>query len=1124
MKKKKVQKNIEESNMSSLDSGSIDLLHIYDSVPIPIAIYNNLDNSVRINSKFTEAYGYSNEDIKSLDDWWNLCIPDEKIRIHWRNEWWKSIQETIRSNSKFNPIEMDIHCKNGSKKFIQYSHTVINDDYVGFFADITDLKQSMEKKLLLSERRTNSLLYSPKTIPMAIFDRNGVILEMNEAAIRETKISADKLIGKNIFSLMKQYGIKNIYNFEEVIKKKQAINFKADFLNSKYDIEYYPLLNDKEEVEKVAFYARNLSDIFLKERLQDSEIKFKTFMEHGPFLAYIKDKDGKYIYGNPAVHKFIKSYADIEFVGSSVGAYFDKETTDEMVKYDNEIIKHKKPIIIPPHSHKDKSGNISWMKEIKFPIPISQDEVLIGGIVLFVTDEILLQEKFEESERKARILLDAPSDPIALLDKTGRIIDLNTACAENLNMSRENAIGKNLSDLYPSGYSPDHKTHRDSLFEKIIKDKKPIEFLRNYNSLILQVRMFPIFDSNDEVEWIALFIHDITNLKENERKLQLTQFSVDHSSIPIMIVSEDGLITYANVVACELLGYINEELIQLHVWDLNKELKSKKEFRKTLKELAPKTKFTRESIITKKNGTTFPAQVTVNKMQLHNEIHYVVYIQDITLQKRNERELAKLFSATHQSPISIVITDTNGTIEYINPKFCDISGYRPEELIGRNPRVLKSGYTTRSEYQKIYETLNNGEVWQGTFRNVKKDGSFYWESATISPIFGANGEITNYLGLKEDITEKIALQAQLEHSQKMEAMGRLAGSISHDFNNILTVIMGTAQLLQHDMVDDVTKESLDEIVKASNRAASLTRQLLAFSKKQVLKPKLLDLNSVLIEMENMIRRILPENIQLQIGLNNQPITIKVDKVQLEQVILNLVINAKEAMLSGGKLTISTYVSSKHIGNQLNYFGCLSIADTGVGMDEETKQRLFEPFFTTKQKGTGLGLATVYGIISQSKGEIEVDTDVGNGSIFKINFPLILNAISEKDAPIIKKSEWKGTETILLIEDEEAVRKVIYQILTNEGYTVWQAENGESAILNYSHLVDKIDLIVSDVIMPVMGGPEVVNKFHDIDPSLKALFITGYAGDGYSDGEDDFVAKPIERIRLLKKIREKLGYA
>jgi CheY-like chemotaxis protein len=244
-----------------------------------------------------------------------------------------------------------------------------------------------------------------------------------------------------------------------------------------------------------------------------------------------------------------------------------------------------------------------------------------------------------------------------------------------------------------------------------------------------------------------------------------------------------------------------------------------------------------------------------------------------------------------------------------------------------------------------------------------------------------------------------------------------------------------------------------------------------------------------------------------------------DPVQMEQVILNLAINAKEAMSNGGKLTISTYVHSQHVGNRLDYFASLSITDTGAGMTEEVRSHIFEPFFTTKPKGTGLGLATVYGIVSQSSGEIEVNSHPGEGTEFIIKFPLKLNAIDEKSRPIIQRTEWKGTETILLIEDEDAVRKVISQILLNEGYTVWLAENGESAILNYSHLVNKIDLVISDVVMPVMGGIEVVSKFRQLKSDLNYLYISGYTGEEHEIAEKSkFLEKPIDRVSILQKIR------
>ncbi|MBN2157086.1 MAG: PAS domain S-box protein [Candidatus Lokiarchaeota archaeon] len=1111
MKKQKTKK----LESSEFNSETLNIFKIYDSVPISIAVYNSDDKSVRLNTKFTEVFGYSEAEIKTVDDWWNLCVPDENKRKTLKTIWNRSLMTSIKNNSEFEPMEMEIQGKSGSKKYIRYTPKIIKPYYVGFFLDITDLKEAMDKKLLVSERRTNSLLYAPKNIPQAIFDRNGIILEINDAAIRETKISADKLLGKNLFSLLKEYGIENIYKFEEVIQKKKAINIQIEFLKSKYDVEYYPLLNEYEEVEKVALYARNLSDMFLKERLQDSEIRFKSFMEHGPFKAYIKDKNGKYIYGNPAALEFIKSVSDKEFIGSEVGDFFNDETAEKMSSYEQKILQTKKSIEIDPHSRTDKTGKEIWMKEIKFPIPISKEELLIGGIVLDVTDEVILKQNLLLTQYS----VENSGIGIVWTNEDAKFIYANNYACKMFGYSKEEFLQLHVWDITPHYTRDISKRLIQQMLESVVHTNETMAKRKDGSEFPIYVNVNYLNINNKS--YMFGYFFDLSEKRENKKKLQLAQFSMDHSSIPILTINEKGDIIYVNEIAIQKLGYTMEEILKLKAWDLSADT-DRSDFPKRIQKITQLKKDSGETIIKKAGGDTFPAFITVNYLKLPDEALYNVYIQDMTLQRKNELELNKLYNATEQSPISVVITNPDGNIEYINPKFCSLTGYKQEELIGKNPRVLKTGYTTPQEYSQLWRTIKNGEVWQGTFRNVKKNGEFFWENATICPIFGLDGRIQNFLGIKEDITEKITLQEQLQHSQKMEALGRLAGGIAHDFNNILTVIMGTAQLLQYDMKDEIMNEYLTEIVKASNKAAGLTKQLLAFGKKQVLKPQYLDLNRVLVDMEGMLRRILPENIHFTFVLHNQPITIKVDKVQLEQVILNIVINAKEAMVNGGNLTITTSVNSKHVGNQLKYCGTLSISDTGVGMDEHTKMRLFEPFFTTKEKGTGLGLATVYGIVSQSDGDIEVDSDLGEGSAFVVNFPLRLNPIEEEEEIIVKKSEWRGTETILLIEDEEAVRKVVYQILINEGYTVWMAENGESAILNYSHLVDKIDLIISDVIMPIMGGIEAVSRFQEIRPSVKIIFMSGYAGEENSMNEKEiFITKPINRIDLLKKIREAL---
>ena len=347
--------------------------------------------------------------------------------------------------------------------------------------------------------------------------------------------------------------------------------------------------------------------------------------------------------------------------------------------------------------------------------------------------------------------------------------------------------------------------------------------------------------------------------------------------------------------------------------------------------------------------------------------------------KQAQEQLSKLFQAVEQSPATVIIADTDGNIEYVNPKFTQLTGYTFEEVIGKNPRILNSGETPLEEYKLLWETITSGREWRGEFHNKKKNDEFYWESASISPIRNSKGDITHFLGVKEDITERkkaekemATLEEQLRQSQKMEAIGRLAGGVAHDFNNSLTVIKGYSQLSLIGLKkDDPLRPDIEEIQKAAERAANLTRQLLAFSRRQILDMKVLDLNNILRDLDKMLRRIIGEDIELVTLFTEDLGTVKTDPGQMEQVIVNLAVNARDAMPNGGKLTIETAnvildqeYASKHIAVKPGHYIMLSVSDTGCGMTPEVRDRVFEPFFTTKEKGkgTGLGLSTVYGIV------------------------------------------------------------------------------------------------------------------------------------------------------------------
>ena len=471
--------------------------------------------------------------------------------------------------------------------------------------------------------------------------------------------------------------------------------------------------------------------------------------------------------------------------------------------------------------------------------------------------------------------------------------------------------------------------------------------------------------------------------------------------------------------------------------------------------------------------------------------------------ERVEEERARLSLAVEQAAEAIMVTDPRGNIAYVNPAFETVTGYRRDEVLGQNPRILKSGKQDAEFYRALWETLTRGEAWTGRFFNRRKDGTLYEAEAVISPVRDSAGRVVNFVAVQRDVTRERQLEEQVRQSQRIEAVGRLAGGVAHDFNNLLTIIGGYSDLLlehlgpQHPQLSHVS-----EIRKAADRAASLTRQLLAFSRRQVLAPQVIDLNSIFANLHSMLRRLIGEDIELvnipgaHLGL------VKVDPGQIEQVILNLIVNARDAMPQGGKITIETDnvvlgadYAGAHFPLKPGPYVLLAVSDTGSGMAPEIQAHIFEPFFTTKEqgKGTGLGLAMVYGIVKQSGGYIWVYSEVGRGTTFKIHLPRVEEKLEPVEAPrrVVGR---RGTETILLVEDEAAVRSLVCGVLEGGGYKVLVARNGEDALVVSEQHKGPIHLLLTDVVMPEMGGPELAEHLRPYHREMRVLYMSGYTDD------------------------------
>jgi two-component system, cell cycle sensor histidine kinase and response regulator CckA len=526
--------------------------------------------------------------------------------------------------------------------------------------------------------------------------------------------------------------------------------------------------------------------------------------------------------------------------------------------------------------------------------------------------------------------------------------------------------------------------------------------------------------------------------------------------------------------------------------------------------------------------------VSENRRLYQSALHELAERQRVEedLRQRN-RELALLNAVIEQSAESVLITDTKGVISYVNPMFEHETGYSRAEVIGQNPRILKSSRHDLDFYHELWTTIKAGGVWHGRLINKRKDGSIYTSEAIISPVRDEQGSIVNYVSLRRDITHDLELEEQYRRAQRMEAVGQLTGGIAHDFNNLLTAINGFAELIKYRLSPhDPLRELADNILRSGQRAADLVSQLLAFSRKQIIEPKVLNLNSLVVEMGLMLRRTIGENIELDLILRPDLWPVKVDRAQFEQIIVNLSVNARDAMPDGGHLTIETsnvtldadYVAT-HLGSQPGDYVLVTVSDTGTGMDKQTQARIFEPFFTTKEvgKGTGLGLATVFGIVKQSGGNIWVYSEEGHGSAFKIYLPRVEAEAQPTPKATADLPLPNGTETILLVEDDNGVRDLAQRILQKQGYRILAAPNGPEALQLAAHHRGPIHLLVADVVMPGLNGKALADQLTALYPSLKVLFMSGYTENAIAhhhvlDPGVVLLPKPFNARALAQQVR------
>ncbi len=787
----------------------------------------------------------------------------------------------------------------------------------------------------------------------------------------------------------------------------------------------------------------------------------------------------------------------------------------------------------PVNKYRDERIEI-WVENFVYQLPSSE----IVAVFSDETERRRSEEALRESEEKYRMVVDNAQEAI-FTAQDGMHRFVNPKTVELWAYSEEELLSKPFKEFI-------HPDDREMVLARHQARMQGEELQSRYSFRILRKDGTEKWVEIDSamISWegrpaALVFMTDITDrlrAEESVRQSEEWYRTLVENSFDGIFVQQGFKIVFANLRLHQMLGYSVGELEGLDHWVVyNPDYQGIARERAAARMRGEDVVSQYEVKLQRKDGTSFEGEVSARLVTVKGEPGVQAWIRDISKPKRSEEVQRRLATAVEQAAEAIVVTDTKGNIEYVNPAFERITGYTREEALGQNPGLLKSGEHDQTFYKNLWDTIERGDVWRGHFINRKKDGTLYHEEATISPVRDSSGTIINFVAVKRDVTENLALSRQLLQAQKMEAVGTLAGGIAHDFNNLLQVTLGFSELLLAEKEeDDPEYADLSRILQAAKNGAELVQRLLTFSRKVEPKPIPLNLNRRIVQVEKLLKRTIPKMIDIQMDLSGDLGEINADPIQMEQVLMNLAVNARDAMPDGGQLILATRnvtlddeYCKGHVGARPGDYVLLKVSDTGHGMDKATVEHIFEPFYTTKElgRGTGLGLALVYGIVRQHEGFITCRSEVGRGTTFNAYFPAI-ESLLEPEVDESGTMPAFGTETVLLVDDEAFVRDLGERILSKAGYTVYTAANGIEALDLYIKRRKEISLVILDLIMPEMGGEGCLKGLLNIDPGVRILVASGYAADAAGVrplelGARGFVGKPFRFKELLGRVRKVL---
>ncbi len=992
----------------------------------------------------------------------------------------------------------------------------------------------------------------------------GIVLDVNRSALRALGYRKRDLVGKplnqiyapesqrkmeELFSIWKRTG--KLHDEEMTIITKggerrtvllSAGAVREDRGGLKYSVSVQRDITERKRAE---------------EELRATTNRLSTLLEAVSDVIYFKDVNGRNLLINKAFEKLVGLKRE-EILGRTDAELFPPELAEACRRSDELVFKRRETIKVG-EAVNNQRGERVYFDTIKSPVFNDKGEVIgLVGVSRDITEHRRMEEALRASEERFRTIFETAQDSIFIKDRDLRYTQVNPAMEKLFGLPAAKLIGMRDEDLFGQGAAAhitevDHRVLNGEIIEE--EHTKPV----NGALTTFHVIKVPMRNSSGDIIGLCGIARDITERKQAEKALEeslsLLRATLESTADGILVVDRNGRWAGFNQKFVDMWGVPDsilasgddEEALAYAVT----QLKDPESFLAKVKELYDQPDAESYDELELKDGRIFERYSQPQKIG-EETVGRVWSFRDVTERKRAERALKeskeKYRNLVNTIGDLVFTVDPQGKILFANSVTKQFIGCEPEEAIGHN----FTEFVHQDDIPLLWGGMRrvlNGEPIEGIvgvdvdaeYRLVKRSGEIVWVATRSQPIRDEEGKIIGFSGLSRDITERkraeeerVKLEAQLRHAQKMEAVGTLAGGIAHDFNNLLGGILGYSSLLLNKLAPtDPNRKYVELIESASNRAAELTNRLLGFARQGKYEEKPVDINQLIGGVVELLSASIDKRIEIEMNLCGENPLTKGDPNQLEQVLMNLCVNARDAMPDGGELSIGSRLvhlderfASEHLGAVPGDYVCITVSDTGVGMNEETKTKIFDPFFTTKGQGegTGLGLSMVYGIVKNHGGYLSVYSEVGKGTTFEVYLPL------SQGFPIQPKRREErvtiGSESILVVDDEQMLRDLMKDILEDLGYRVRLASDGEEAVELYRKHRDEIDLVIVDMMMPKMGGRETFQELKRIDPQVKALLASGYSKNTAAQrildlGVKGFLHKPFSMEEISHKVREVL---